>query len=53
MHDCSYNGQWLRDSFYGISGLWDVTNSTHQRDFGASAEWMFSRARKSDGIMPQ
>ena len=49
----SYNGQWLRDSFYGISGLWDVTNSTHQRDFGASAEWMFARARASDGIMPQ
>jgi hypothetical protein len=48
----AYNGQWMRDGFYGISLLWDVANEKLQKDFSASAEWMFGHAR-SDGIMPQ
>lgn len=47
-----YDGQWLRDGYYGIANAWALVNQTAQRDFAASAEWMFSRARK-DGIMPQ
>ena len=46
-----YNGQWMRDSFYGISMGWDLVNKTMQTSFLQSAEWMFSHARK-DGILP-
>ena len=48
----SYNGQWMRDGFYGITGLWNLTSAHMKQDFADSAEWMFSHAR-SDGIMPQ
>jgi hypothetical protein len=44
----AYNGQWMRDGFYGISLLWGVANATHREDFGRSAEWMFGHAR-ADG----
>lgn len=27
-----YNGQWMRDSFYGISNGWDAVNSSRTRD---------------------
>ena len=47
-----YNGQWMRDSFYGIKHAWDVVNSTHRADYAASLEWMLSHAR-ADGILPQ
>lgn len=47
-----YDGQWMRDSFYGISGGWGLVNATTQARWRASAEWMFSRSR-SDGVMPQ
>eukprot|EP00943_MAST-04B_sp_MAST-4B-sp1_P001236 g1236.t1 len=46
-----YNGQWMRDSFYGISMGWNLVNKTMQTSFLQSAEWMFSHARK-DGILP-
>ena len=49
----AYNGQWMRDGFYGISMLWPVANDTHRAEFGASAEWMFGKARPQDGVMPQ
>ena len=47
-----YNGQWMRDGFYGISGLWSLASAKMRKEFAASADWMFSRARY-DGIMPQ
>ena len=47
-----YNGQWMRDGFYGISMLWDLASKQQQDDFKASAEWMFKHSR-ADGIMPQ
>ena len=47
-----YNGQWMRDGYYGISNAWSTVNRTMQEGFMHSAEWMFSRARE-DGIMPQ
>lgn len=47
-----YNGQWMRDGFYGISMLWDLASEQQQTDFRASAEWMFKHPR-ADGIMPQ
>ena len=49
----NYDGQWMRDGFYGISMLWPVANITHRRDFGTSAAGMYSHARRSDGILPQ
>ena len=49
----AYDGQWMRDGYYGISGLFTLVNATHQREFAASAEWMFAKARPTDGIMPQ
>ena len=49
----AYNGQWMRDGFYGISMLWPVANDTHHAEFGASAGWMFGKARPDDGVMPQ
>ena len=47
-----YDGQWMRDGFYGIAGAWDVTNTTHHSQFEASLLWMLSRARP-DGVLPQ
>ena len=47
-----YDGQWMRDGYYGISNAWDAVNSTHQAGYLRAAEWMFSNAR-ADGIMPQ
>ena len=49
----NYDGQWMRDGFYGISMLWPVANATHRADFATSAGWMFSHARGGDGLMPQ
>eukprot|EP01047_Picozoa_sp_COSAG01_P001561 COSAG01_NODE_36_length_34092_cov_26.350032_14_plen_388_part_00 len=48
----NYDGQWMRDGFYGISMLWPVANATHRADFASSVDWMLSHAR-ADGVMPQ
>jgi hypothetical protein len=42
----------MRDSYYGISNAWDVTNATHRAQFADSATWLFGHAR-ADGILPQ
>ena len=47
-----YNGQWMRDGYYGISNAWDVASAAQREHFFQSFEWMLSRARP-DGILPQ
>ena len=29
-----YNGQWMRDGYYGIAHAWDVANATHRTAVG-------------------
>ena len=42
----SYRGQWMRDSYYGVSGGADVLpNATATRE---AAEWMYEHARPGD-----
>ena len=46
-----YRGQWMRDSYYGISnGLDLLPNVTKTIE---SVEWMFEHARPVDGALPQ
>lgn len=47
-----YNGQWMRDGYYGMAQAWELVNATHQAQYIESFEWMLSRAR-ADGILPQ
>ena len=49
-NDGYYVGQWMRDSFYGISNGWPLVNETVQQSFADSAAWMFSHPR-ADGIL--
>jgi hypothetical protein len=35
-NDGYYVGQWMRDSFYGISNGWSLVNETEQRGFAES-----------------
>jgi hypothetical protein len=49
-NDGYYVGQWMRDSFYGISNGWSLVNETVQRGFAESAAWMFSHPR-ADGLL--
>jgi hypothetical protein len=47
----SYGGQWMRDSYYGISsGIDLLPNLTATVE---AVEWMYDHARPSDGAMPQ
>ena len=47
-----YNGQWMRDGYYGIAHGWDLASAMHHEQFLQSFEWLLGRARP-DGIMPQ
>jgi hypothetical protein len=49
-NDGYYVGQWMRDSFYGISNGWPLVNETVQQGFAESAAWMFSHPRE-DGLL--
>jgi hypothetical protein len=46
-----YRGQWMRDSFYGISSGIDLLPNLTATV--AAVEWMFEHARPVDGAMPQ
>lgn len=46
-----YDGQYLRDGYYGISHGWSLVNASMQQSFRDSVSWMFSHAR-DDGIFP-
>ena len=46
-----YVGQWMRDSFYGISSGIDLLPNITATV--ASVEWMYEHARPVDGAMPQ
>ena len=47
----SYSGQWLRDSYYGISSGIDLLPNLTATV--AAVEWVFEHARPVDGAMPQ
>ena len=47
----SYEGQWMRDSYYGISSGIDLLPNLSATV--EAVEWMFKNARPSDGAMPQ
>ena len=46
-----YVGQWMRDSYYGISSGLDLLPSLNQTV--RAVEWVYRHARPVDGCMPQ
>ena len=40
-----YNGQWMRDGFYGISLLWPLASQRMRLDYWKSMVWLFGRVR--------
>ena len=47
----TYQGQWMRDGYYGIANGWSALRNHTEARLGV--EFLFSRTRRTDGALPQ